>query len=182
MTVLCPASFLELHDMLRYAVCSLSGPVAVRYPRGGEGRYTDSNVQEETVLKSGEDVTIVCYGTMVNEALDAADLLEKEGIRAEIIKLGMACPNSFSLTLASARRTGKLIVPEEVCQAGCVGSALLMRAAETGCEIPRVRLLNLGQGIVAHGTVAELRHDWGIDAESIARAASELCGRETVLE
>ena len=168
--------------MLRYAVCSLSGPVAVRYPRGGEGRYTDSNVQEETVLKSGEDVTIACYGTMVNEALDAADLLEKEGIRAEIIKLGMACPNSFSLTLASARRTGKLIVPEEVCQAGCVGSALLMRAAEQGCEIPTVRLMNLGQGIVAHGTVAELRHDWEIDAESIARAASELCGRETVLE
>ena len=182
MTVLCPASFRELHDMLRYAVCSLSGPVAVRYPRGGEGRYTDSNVEEETVLKSGEDVTIVCYGTMVNEALDAAERLEKEGIRAEIVKLGMACPNRFALSLDSARRTGKLIVPEEVCQAGCVGSALLMRAAETGCEIPRVRLLNLGQGIVAHGTVAELRHDWGIDAESIARAASELCRREAVRE
>ena len=177
MTVLCPASFRELRDMLDHALHSVSGPVAVRYPRGGEGRYTDSSMCAETVLRSGDDLTIVCYGTMVNEALDAADQLEMEGLSAEIVKLGAAFPNGYDLAIASACRTGKLIVAEEVCQAGCVGSRILMRAAEKGCEIPELRLLNLSNGIVTHGTVQQLRRDCGIDAASIARTAAELCGR-----
>ena len=57
-----------------------------------------------------------------------------------------------------------------------------MRAAEKGCEIPQVSLLNLGEGIVAHGTVAQLRRDFGIDAAAIARTAAEMCGRETEVE
>ena len=182
MTVLCPASFRELHDMLDHALHSVSGPVAVRYPRGGEGRYTDSSMSEETVLREGEDLTIVCYGTMVNEALDAADTLALEGCSAEIVKLGAAFPNAYDLSIASAVKTGRLIVPEEVCRAGCIGSAILMRAAEKGCEIPQVSLLNLGEGIVTHGTVAQLRRDFGIDAAAIARTAAEMCGRETETE
>ncbi|MDO4990105.1 MAG: 1-deoxy-D-xylulose-5-phosphate synthase N-terminal domain-containing protein, partial [Eubacteriales bacterium] len=182
MTVLCPASFRELHDMLEHALHSVPGPVAVRYPRGGEGRYTDSSMSEETVLRTGEDLTIVCYGTMVNEALDAADTLALEGISAEIVKLGTAFPNTYALSVASAMKTGRLIVAEEVCQAGCVGSALLMRAAEKGCEIPQIRLLNLGQGIVTHGTVAQLRCECGIGASSIARTAAEMCGRTSESE
>ena len=182
MTVLCPASFRELRDMLDHALHSVSGPVAVRYPRGGEGRYTDSSMSAETVLRSGEDLTIVCYGTMVNEALDAADQLEMEGLSAEIVKLGAAFPNGYDQAIASACRTGRLIVTEEVCQAGCIGSRILMRAAEKGCEIPQLRLLNLGSGIVTHGTVPQLRRDCGIDAASIARTAAELCGREAVSE
>ena len=43
-------------------------------------------------------------------------------------------------------------------------------------------LLNLGEGIVAHGTVAQLRRDFGIDAAAIARTAAEMCGRETEVE
>ena len=182
MTVFCPASFRELHDMLDYAIHSVSGPVAVRYPRGGEGRYTDASLCAETVLRSGDDVTIACYGTMVNEALDAADRLAQDGVSAEIVKLGIAFPNSYEKLLASACRTGRLIVAEEVCQAGCVGAAILVRAAAKGGELPQVRLLNLGSGIVPQGTVAQLRRDCGIDALSIANAAEELCGREAVRE
>ena len=63
MTILCPASFQELHDMLGYAIHEVTGPAAVRYPRGGEGRYTDSLMQAENVIREGTDVTIVCYGT-----------------------------------------------------------------------------------------------------------------------
>ncbi|MBO5496888.1 MAG: 1-deoxy-D-xylulose-5-phosphate synthase, partial [Oscillospiraceae bacterium] len=90
MTVLCPASFLELKDMMGYALHSVSGPVAIRYPRGGEGRYRDSSMSGETILREGSDLTIACYGTLVNEALDAADLLEAKGISAEIVKIGVA--------------------------------------------------------------------------------------------
>ena len=43
-----------------------------------------------------------------------------------------------------------------------------------------VKLMNLGDGIVPHGTVAQLRHAYGIDADAVVRAATELCGRDLV--
>ena len=168
--------------MMGYALHSVSGPVAIRYPRGGEGRYQESSMNSETLLREGSDLTIACYGTMVNEALDAADMLAEKGISAEIIKIGVAFPNSYELCRQSAKKTGGLLVAEEVCAAGCVGSAILTAAATSQDSIPRCRLLNLGEGLVPHGTVAQLRHDTGLDAESIAAKAVELVGRVSVKE
>ncbi len=179
MAVLCPASFAELREMLRFAL-TLPGPVAVRYPRGGEGRYKDCDVHPETVLREGKDLTIVCYGTMVNEALDAADRLAMQGISAEIVKLGMVFPNSYEQCLASLKKTKKLLAPEEVCAAGCIGRRILDACAEKQLRLNAARLLNLGDGIIPHGTVEELRRDYGIDADAIVRSASELNGRDMV--
>ena len=179
MAVLCPASFAELREMLRFAL-TLPGPVAVRYPRGGEGRYKDCDVHPETVLREGKDLTIACYGTMVNEALDAADRLALQGISAEIVKLGMVFPNSYEQCLASLKKTKKLLAPEEVCAAGCIGRRILDACAEKQLRLSAARLLNLGDGIIPHGTVEELRRDYGIDADAIVRSASELNGRDMV--
>ena len=179
MTILCPASFQELHDMLGYAIHEATGPAAVRYPRGGEGRYTDSLMQAENVIREGTDVTIVCYGTMINEVLNAADMLQSRGISAEIIKLGMIAPNSFEQCISSVRKTGRLLVAEEVCSVGCVGSALLAAISVAGVELKAAELLNLGNGIVRHGTVDELRRETGIDAAAIAAAGCEMCRTDT---
>ena len=175
MTILCPASFQELHDMLEYALYNVSGPVAVRYPRGGEGTYTGSSMSEECVLREGGDITLVCYGTMINEALEAADRLASMGVSAELIKLGVVHPNRFEACLASVKKTGKLLFAEEVCAAGCVGTSLLTAVSSAGIRLEHAKLLNLGDGIVSHGTVSELRHDTGIDSAGIAAAAAELC-------
>lgn len=179
MTILCPASFQELHDMLGYAIHEVTGPAAVRYPRGGEGRYTDSLMQAENLIRDGTDVTVVCYGTMINEVLNAADELQSRGVSAEIIKLGMIAPNSFEQCIGSVRKTGRLLVAEEVCSVGCVGSALLAAISVAGVELKAAELLNLGDGIVRHGTVDELRRETGIDAASIAAAGCEMCRTDT---
>ena len=179
MTVLCPANFAELREMLGHALRSISGPVAVRYPRGGEGKYLDCTLSAETVVKEGKDLTIVCYGTMVNEALAAAEKLSGLGITAEIVKLGIVFPNSYETVLSSLRKTGKLLAVEEVCAAGCIGQRVLTACAERKLSLQGAKLLNLGEGIIPQGTVAELRHDYGIDAQGIVHAASELCGRST---
>ena len=121
MTVLCPASFSELHDMLGFAIKEVKGPVALRYPRGGEGEYTGSSLAPEQLIRPGNDLTLVCYGTMVNQALAAAEILAKQGIGAEIIKLGWIRPNSFTMTLNSLGKTGRLLVAEEACAPGSVG-------------------------------------------------------------
>ena len=179
MTILCPASFQELHDMLGYAIHEVTGPAAVRYPRGGEGRYTDSLMQAENLIREGTDVTVVCYGTMINEVLNAADELQSRGVSPEIIKLGMIAPNSFEQCIGSVRKTGRLLVAEEVCSVGCVGSALLAAISVAGVELKAAELLNLGDGIVRHGTVDELRRETGIDAASIAAAGCEMCRTDT---
>ena len=57
----------------------------------------------EHILRDGSDLTLVCYGTMVNAAMVAAAELSAKGISAEVIKLGVLCPNDFSLCLASLK-------------------------------------------------------------------------------
>lgn len=178
MTVLCPASYAELETMLRAAIYDMNGSVAIRYPRGGEGKYTACNTAPETLLREGRDVTLVCYGIMTNEVLDAAERLAAEGISAEVIKLSMIKPPDFDLVMRSLRKTGKLLISEDVCEAGCVGSRILEEAAISEIDIRAAKLLNLGEGIVPHGTVAELLHDFGLDADGIVSAAMEMMDKD----
>ena len=88
MTVLCPASYAELETMLRAAIYDINGSVAIRYPRGGEGKYTACNTAPETLLREGRDVTLVCYGIMTNEVLDAANTPSlRGGVRGRLRRL-----------------------------------------------------------------------------------------------
>lgn len=178
MTVLCPASYAELETMLRAAIYDINGSVAIRYPRGGEGKYTACNTAPETLLREGRDVTLVCYGIMTNEVLDAAERLAAEGISAEVIKLSRIKPPDFDLVMHSLRKTGKLLISEDVCEAGCVGSRILEEAAINEIHVRAAKLLNLGEGIVPHGTVAELLHDFGLDADGIVSAAMEMMDKD----
>ena len=178
MTVLCPASYAELETMLRAAIYDINGSVAIRYPRGGEGKYTACNTAPETLLREGRDVTLVCYGIMTNEVLDAAERLAAGGISAEVIKLSMIKPPDFDLVMRSLRKTGKLLISEDVCEAGCVGSRILEEAAINEIHVRAAKLLNLGEGIVPHGTVAELLHDFGLDADGIVSAAMEMMDKD----
>ena len=174
MTILCPADFAELRAMLGKALFTLDGPVALRYPRGGEGRYREAHTEAETVLREGADLTVVCYGTEVNEALDACEKLEKEGVSAELIKLGAICPNDFTKTLSSLSKTGRLLCAEDVCAPGCVGERILAGCAAKGVILKGSRLLNVGSGLVAQGTVPELLHRYRLDGDGIAAEALAL--------
>ena len=173
MSIYCPASFAELDSMLALALYSCEGPVAVRYPRGGEGAYHACHNEPEYVLRSGSDVTIVSYGVTINEALAAAEELRAEGILADVVKLGRIRPNGFETVCESVRRTGRLIVTEEACAFGSVGEQILAALAARDFAF-RFRLLNLGEGVVTHGSVEELRRLCGIDAQAVAEKAREL--------
>ncbi|MBS6750569.1 MAG: 1-deoxy-D-xylulose-5-phosphate synthase [Firmicutes bacterium] len=172
MTVWCPASLREAADMLHQALYGETGPVALRYPRGSEGEYTDGGADAFKVLREGTDVTIAAYGTMINEAAKAAESLAAEGVSAKVVKLGRVLPLNAEPVLAAARETGRLVVAEEVCASGCIGGRILASAGgEAGFKC---RLLNLGEGIVGQGGTDKLRSLAGIDAAGIAAAAKEL--------
>lgn len=171
MKIFSPASFAELKEMLRSAVFAEAGPVAIRYPRGGEGLYKDCHTENEAILCSGSDVTVVCYGVLTNEALAAAELLQKKGIYCDVIKLSRVDDIELPLVLESLRKTKRLIVPEESCEAGCVGEHLLSLCQKEQISLEESRLLNLKDGIVIHGSVEQLRAIYELDGNGIANAA-----------
>lgn len=177
MKILSPASFSELNEMLRTAVLELDGPIAVRYPRGTEGLYKDCSLNDETLLCEGDDITVVCYGVMTNEALEAADILRKKGVGCEVIKLSRVDDIDLPLVLGSLRKTGRLIVPEETCEAGCVGERILALCQKEQVFLRNAKLLNLKDGIVVHGTVEQLRELYGLNGCGIANAAVSMMNR-----
>ena len=175
MRIYCPASFEELRAMLRYAVEKVRGPVAVRYPRGGEGEFRAlCGIEGASVIRPGTDVTIAAYGTMANEALEAARLLEEKGRSAQVVKLNSISPLDVDTVAACAKKTGRLVVAEECVDAGCVGRRIAAELTLRGAAGVRLALVNLGDRFVRQGTVPELRALCGIDGASIARRAAEV--------
>ncbi|MGO5022158.1 1-deoxy-D-xylulose-5-phosphate synthase [Lawsonibacter sp. LCP25S3_G6] len=176
MTVLAPASFAELEDMLERAVLRLDGPVAVRYPRGGEGSYTGCAGEEpSTVLRAGKDITLVSYGVEINQVLEAAQRLEQKGIQAEIVKLNQLTPLDGTEIIRSVAKTGVLLVAEETAANGCVGQRLAA-LLEQEQVAAKVALVNCGEGFVPHGKTELLKKDLSLDGEGIAKKAWEVLG------
>ena len=176
MTVLCPASFAELRQMLRRAVLELTGPVAVRYPRGGEGAYRGCCGNETfTELRQGSDCTILTYGILINEALAAAELLHQAGIEARVVKLNAIAPLRNDEVLAALGHEKRLLVLEDCVGSGCVGQRLTAILAQQGCAPDKLFLKNLGDTIPCHGSVPQLYQQMGLDAASVAAALKEAC-------
>ena len=175
MTLYAPSSFAELDSMLEMALEMDAGPVAIRYPRGGEGVYrADHSAETVTVLREGCDLTLVCHGATVDTALEAASVLEKENIDVEIVKINRLLPLDTPRCLASLRKTGRLLSLEDACRAGSVGERLLSASARSGAALRGAAQLDLGDGRVCHGAVERLRRELGMDVEGVCRAAREV--------
>jgi len=170
MSVFCPASYAELRDMLRYAIYEVKGPVAVRYPRGGEGDYKLSGHAAERLIRNGNDVTIVSYGKMISVALEAAELLEKNHISAEVVKLGRITPLPTDILSASVVKTRRLFVLEDCIKTGCVGERIAAFLAQSGIYLDSTRLFNFGDRFLPQGDENELLRAYGLDAASITEA------------
>lgn len=177
MTVLAPSSFAELEVMLERALFHLNGPVAIRYPRGGEGRYLGTAGEEPAaILRWGHDITLVGYGTEINEILVAADLLAEQNIQAEVVKLNQLTPLVPDLVELSVRKTGALLVAEEQISQGCVGQRLTAQL-ELARLPTKAMLVNCGDNFVSHGAAGLLKRDYFLDGVGLAKKALEVLGR-----
>lgn len=180
MQIFAPSSYAELDTMLERAFHEVPGPVAVRYPRGKQGAYHDDHGREDiSVLREGDALTIVTHGIMINSALEAADRLLAEGVRAEVIKVNRIRPFAPEKILASLNKTGALLTVEDACRAGNVGGLILMEAAQRNIVLHTVKQLDLGSGIVSHGAPEELYHRLGLDADGVFRSAMEIVNEKS---
>lgn len=175
LTILCPGCRAELKEMLIWAVRKCTGPVAIRYPRGGDGAFLTAG--RETLFRVGRDITIVTYGTMINQVISAANQLAQRGIEAEVLRLRTIKPLDMEAVTTSVRKTGRLLVVEEAEGVGSVGHELIEKLSQRGVPVIYSGQ-NIGDRFVTHGTMAQLYRHLNLDAEAIVRRAEEVVHRE----
>ncbi len=178
MTLMAPQDENELQHMLKTAV-TYNGPCAVRYPRGGgTGCGLDKEPQvlpygQGVVLRDGKDVSIFAVGSMVGVALEAADLLSRQGIEAAVVNVRFVKPLDEKLLLRYARQTQRVVTIEEGILAGGFGSAvgeLLLDNGLSGVELIR---RGIDDTFVEHGAPDILRNKYGLTAGEVVKAVTQ---------
>jgi len=176
LTILCPASTKELRQMLRWAVLEQSGPVAIRYPRGGNRGY-DASAWEQgekvQVCRTGSDGTLIVYGALIEQALEAANLLSQKGVEMTVLRLLQIEPLPVNEIISAKSDKGAVVIVEEI-SGNCGIAEPLSHALHTQCPDCAVKELNLGHQYIQHGAVDKLYHHYGLDAEGICRYILEV--------
>ena len=152
-------------------------PAYIRVGRNAvEDVYEEGNcpfeMDKATVVKEGKDVAVVACGEMVKPALDAADILEKEGIRAAVLDMYCIKPFDKDTLMQIVSGVKAVITVEEHAPFGGLGS---MVSQAVGSECPKkVVNLSLPDAAVITGTSKEVFDYYGLNAEGIAKKAREL--------
>ena len=167
MTVLSPASFRELEEMLDYAINKHTGPIAIRYPRGNTSIDLAGSFEPgkcRIIGKPGENVIIAC-GRTVKTAQDAAKLLNEQGIEVCIAALSTVSPLPDNLLplISTAKR---VITIEDHSISGGIGEKIGSLITQSRYNIKFTPMAYPNEPIV-HGTVPELDIKYGLDAKSV---------------
>ena len=178
MTVIVPCDDTEARAATR-AAYELDGPVYLRLgrlavPVVNEPETLEFEVGKGIVMRAGTDLTIVACGLMVQAALGAAELLAEKGVSAEVIDMHTIKPLDEERVRASAKKTGRVLTCEEHSVIGGLGDAVLAALAEN--PVP-VRKLGVRDVFGYSGPAVDLLHEFGLDAEGVAREAEELLAR-----
>ena len=169
MTIICPADDVEAKAAVKAAI-EYEGPVYLRFGRLAVPVFNDPDTYKFEIgkgitLKEGKDVTIIATGLEVNESLEAAKMLEADGISAEVINIHTIKPLDTELVCASAKKTGKVVTVEEHSVIGGLGGAV----AEALAENQPTKMLRIGVNDTfgESGPAKDLIAKYGLDAKSI---------------
>ena len=161
--------------MLRWAVDEYDGPVAIRYPRGGDGEYTHTEFDPTKCVvtcREGKDIAIVSYGIMVNEALAAAQKLSDEGMDVAVIRLTQVSPLPAEQLLEALGAYRKVLVVEDTPTGSGIRESIAWCLRDrTECEVDG---LDLGWSFATHGNIQSLYQQYGVDKSAICRAIKEV--------
>ena len=186
MMILCPGSTAEQKDMLRWAINTNNGPVSIRYPRGGNRSFTGSNwdVSDDVQItgalarhRTGKDVTLITYGTMLENIMQAAQLLAEQGVEATVLRLLTVAPVPVNDILANMSQTPHVMVVEEAAAECGVGELIAWKLKDLRRDV-RVDGIDLGKQYITHGDMNSLYRRYGLDSQSIADYVMEACSYE----
>ena len=170
MVVINPADAVEARAAV-IAAYEYDGPVYLRFGRLAVPVINDRpdykfEWGKGYVVKEGTDVTIIATGLEVAAAIDAAELLEKEGINAEIVNIHTIKPIDKDLIVKEAEKTGKVVTVEEHSVIGGLGSAVCEVLSENH-PLP-VKRIGVYDRFGESGPAVELLHKYKLDGEGIA--------------
>jgi transketolase len=175
MTVIVPADPLETEQAVRAAV-DFVGPMYLRFSRMGVPIVHDADYRFEigkaVRLRDGNDVTLVACGTLVPRALEAAAMLEEEGIQARVINMATVKPIDREAIIEAAVETGGIVTAEEHTIYGGFGSGVAEVVATT--HPVQMRILGVPGVFAPTGSPEFLFEHFGLTPEGIRDAALEL--------
>ncbi len=164
----------ELQRMIVTGIEYTDGPIALRYPRGNgygvplmEEGWETLPIGQAEILRQGDDVLLLAYGSMVHPTMQAAQLLNEHGISATVINARFAKPLDTELIVPLAQKIGKVVTVEEGCLAGGFGSAIAESLLDHNVVVP-VKRIGVLDKLVEHATPEESLAESGLTGAQIA--------------
>lgn len=169
MTIINPCDDVEARAAVKAAL-DYVGPVYMRFGRLATPVINDAETYKfelgkGVVMKDGSDITIAATGLMVNEAMEAAKVLENDGISARVVNIHTIKPLDKELICKCARETGIIVTAEEHSVIGGLGSAVAETVTEC-CPVPVVKI-GVNDEYGYSGPAVELLKKFGLSAENI---------------
>ncbi len=186
LTFAVPRDEIELQRVMKTA-SEHEGPFAYRYPRGnGLGLELPEVIEPVEVgrgelLRQGSEGLIIALGTMVQEALVAAELLQQQGLSIAVMDARFVKPIDEDMILSQAGTLSFIITAEENSLQGGFGSAVLELLNDHGLDIPVARV-GIPDHFVGQGTQNELREELGLTARGLCDTVNRLmaCQQQSV--
>ena len=176
MTIMAPKDEAELQRMVVTGINHTSGPITMRYPRGNgygvplmEEGWEELPIGKAEILRNGDDLLILGYGSMVYPAMQTAEILSEHGIEATVLNARFVKPLDTELILPLAQRIGKVVTMEEGCLMGGFGSAVAEALLDNNVVVPVMRL-GVPDTLVDHATPEQSFASLGLNP-------SQMCDR-----
>ncbi|UCE80316.1 MAG: transketolase family protein [Methanobacteriota archaeon] len=179
MSVIVPVDSNETYKAVK-TVASNKNPVYVRIGRADVPTVTDKDspfdLDKASIMRTGDDVTLIGCGIMVSKCLEAAEELAKHGIDARVINLHTIKPLDEKIIVKAARETGAVVTAEEHSVMMGMGSAVAMCLVEN-FHVPMKRV-GIPDVFGESGGCDELMERYGLTMENIVEAAHDVLKRK----
>ena len=179
MVIMAPKDEAELQQMVVTGIEHSDGPIAMRYPRGSgygvplmEEGWEPLPIGKGEILRNGDDVLLLGYGSMVYSAMQVAEILSEHGIESTVINARFVKPLDTELILPLAQRIGKVVTLEEGCVMGGFGSAVAEALMDRNILVPLKRF-GVPDKLVDHAKPDEAKADLGLTSSQISEQIRE---------
>ncbi|NJL80565.1 MAG: 1-deoxy-D-xylulose-5-phosphate synthase [Richelia sp. RM2_1_2] len=175
MVMMAPKDEAELQRMTVTGVNYTKGPIAMRFPRGNgygvplmEEGWEPLEIGKGEILRNGDDVLMIGYGSMVNSTLQAAEILSEHGIEATVINARFCKPLDTELMFPLAREIKRVVTLEEGCLMGGFGSAVAEALLDADILVP-IKRFGVPDVLVDHAKPDESKAELGLTSPQIAQ-------------
>ncbi|MGD1944578.1 MAG: 1-deoxy-D-xylulose-5-phosphate synthase [Leptolyngbyaceae cyanobacterium] len=181
MVLMAPKDEAELQRMIVTGINYTDGPIAMRYPRGNgvgvplmEEGWETLPIGKAEVLRQGDDLLILGYGSMVYPALQTAEILSEHGIQATVVNARFAKPIDEEIILPLAKQIGRVVTMEEGCIMGGFGSGVAEALMEAQVSAQVIRL-GVPDVLVDHATADQAKAAIGLTPAQMATTILSRC-------